>query len=72
MSTAIVSSLLALASSVVLLVASAWLITVAATRPPLSELAMGITAVRAAGIFRAVFRYLERLTTHAAALDNLN
>ena len=72
MSAAIISSLLALASSVVLLVASAWLITVAATRPPLSELALGITAVRAAGIFRALFRYLERLTTHAAALDSLN
>ncbi len=69
---AIASSLFALASSVILLTASAWLITTAATRPPLSELALGITAVRAAGIFRAVFRYLERLSTHKAALDRLN
>ena len=69
---AISTALLALASNVALLIASAWLITSAAFRPPLSELALGITAVRAAGIFRAVFRYLERLATHSAALDSLN
>ena len=66
------TALLALASNVALLIASAWLITTAAFRPPLSELALGITAVRAAGIFRAVFRYLERLATHSAALEVLN
>lgn len=68
----VITALLALASTVVLLTASAWLITTAATRPPLSELALGITAVRAAGIGRAVFRYLERLATHSAALADLN
>ena len=72
MPASIITALLALASSVVLLTASAWLITTAAHHPPLSELALGITAVRAAGIGRAVFRYLERLSTHAAALDALN
>ncbi len=66
------TALLALASNVALLIASAWLITTAAFRPPLSELALGITAVRAAGIARAVFRYLERLATHSAALEALS
>ena len=68
----VAAALLALASTVILLTASAWLITKAAFQPPLSELALGITAVRAAGIGRAVFRYLERLTTHSAALNALN
>ncbi len=68
----VAAALVALASTVVLLTASAWLITSASFKPPLSELALGITAVRAAGIGRAVFRYLERLATHAAALADLN
>ena len=72
MPASIIAALLALASSVILLTASAWLIATATFHPPLSDLALGITAVRAAGIGRAVFRYLERLSTHAAALDALN
>lgn len=68
----VAAALLALASSVILLTASAWLITKAAFKPPLSELAIGITAVRAAGIGRAVFRYIERLCVHSTALNSLN
>ena len=44
--------------------ASAWLITSASFHPPLSALAVGITLVRAAGLFKAVFRYLDRYLSH--------
>ena len=50
----------------ILMAASAWLITSASFHPPLSNLAVGITLVRAAGIFRAVFRYLDRYLSHTA------
>ena len=51
--------------------ASAWLITSASFHPPLSTLAVGITLVRAAGLFRAVFRYLDRYLTHNAIFEQL-
>ena len=53
-------SLGAAAAGICLLGSSAWLIASAALLPPLSALALGITGVRACGIFRAVFRYGER------------
>ena len=64
-------SLLALGSGIGLLGASAWLIASAALEPPLYTLAIGITAVRACGIGRAVFRYLERLLSHRVAFRSL-
>ncbi|MEZ0106841.1 ATP-binding cassette subfamily C protein CydCD [Catenulispora sp. EB89] len=57
----------ALASAVGLTATSAWLISRAAQRPPIFDLMIAITAVRALGIGRAVFRYAERLVAHDAA-----
>ncbi|WLP89488.1 thiol reductant ABC exporter subunit CydC [Gordonia sp. NB41Y] len=47
---------------------SAWLITRAWQMPPVLYLSIAITAVRALGISRGLFRYLERLATHDLAL----
>ncbi|MCF8609662.1 thiol reductant ABC exporter subunit CydC [Gordonia sp. HY285] len=47
---------------------SAWLITRAWQMPPVLYLSVAVTAVRALGISRALFRYLERLATHDVAL----
>ena len=47
---------------------SAWLITRAWQMPPVLYLSVAVTAVRALGISRALFRYLERLATHDLAL----
>ncbi|MGC4964359.1 thiol reductant ABC exporter subunit CydC [Gordonia sp. DT101] len=47
---------------------SAWLITRAWQMPPVLYLSVAITSVRALGISRGVFRYLERLATHDLAL----
>jgi ATP-binding cassette subfamily C protein CydC len=58
-------------SSIALLGASAWLITRAAERPDLMYLSAVIVAVRAFALGRGVFRYLERLTGHDAALGQL-
>jgi ABC-type transport system involved in cytochrome bd biosynthesis fused ATPase/permease subunit len=49
--------------------AGAWLIAWAARQPPLYTLALGVTCVRACGIFRAVFRYLERYFAHSLAFS---
>ncbi|KHK98923.1 ABC transporter [Microbacterium mangrovi] len=58
-------------SSIALLAASAWLITRASERPELMYLSAVIVAVRAFALGRGVFRYLERLTGHDAALGQL-
>ena len=55
--------------SILLLATSAYLIASAAFNPPLYTLSAAITLVRAAGLFRAVFRYLERIISHKAAFD---
>ena len=47
---------------------SAWLITRAWQMPPVLYLTVAVTAVRALGISRGLFRYLERLATHDFAL----
>lgn len=60
------SALLASAGSILLLGASAYLIASAALHPPLYTLALAITLVRACGIGRAVFRYLDRWLSHRA------
>ncbi len=64
-------SLGAAAAGICLLGSSAWLIASAALLPPLSALALGITGVRACGIFRAVFRYGERYISHRLAFHGL-
>ena len=61
-------------SSILLLGTSAYLIASAALHPPLYTLALAITLVRACGLGRAVFRYLDRLLSHRAvfhAQENL-
>lgn len=50
-----------------LLATSAWLITAASPQPPVLLLMVPIVAVRAFGVGRGVFRYLERLVGHDAA-----
>lgn len=46
---------------------SAWLISRAAEQPPMFALLLAVTAVRAFGIGRGVFRYAERIAAHDAA-----
>jgi len=59
-------------SEILLLAASAWLIIKSAERPPLSELAIGITLVRTAGILRAVLRYADRYISHKIIFQKLD
>lgn len=58
-----------LLSALALTVVSAWLITRAWGMPPVMELTLAVTAVRALGISRAVFRYTDRLAAHRVALQ---
>jgi thiol reductant ABC exporter CydC subunit len=55
---------LTIASSVGLMMTSAWLISKCALQPSIAELGVSIVAVRFFGLSRAVFRYLERLVSH--------
>jgi ATP-binding cassette subfamily C protein/ATP-binding cassette subfamily C protein CydC len=64
-------SLLSSLSAIALMGAAAWIIASAALHPPLYTLALGITLVRACGISRAVFRYLERWISHRAVFSQL-
>jgi ATP-binding cassette subfamily C protein CydC len=57
---------LTIGSSVGLLAASAWLISRAAQQPSIAELGVVVVAVRAFGISRGLWRYLERLVSHSA------
>lgn len=54
----------AVASSILLLANSAFIIASAALRPPIGELQVAIVGVRFFGIARGVFRYLERYVSH--------
>ncbi|MHC0432752.1 thiol reductant ABC exporter subunit CydD [Streptomyces sp. O3] len=62
---------LALGSAVGLMATSGWLISRASEQPPVLYLMIAVTATRAFGIGRAVFRYAERLVTHDAVLRML-
>lgn len=64
---AVGAGVLASGSAVALLATSAWLITTAAAQPPVLTLMVAIVAVRAFGVGRGVFRYVERLAGHDAA-----
>ncbi|WP_152365278.1 thiol reductant ABC exporter subunit CydC [Microlunatus speluncae] len=59
---------LAQAASVGLLATSAWLLSRAAEHPPVLYLLVAVVSVRALGLGRGVFRYLERLVGHDVAL----
>lgn len=62
---------LALGSAVGLMATSGWLISRASQQPPVMYLMVAVTATRAFGIGRAVFRYTERLVSHDAVLRML-
>ncbi|MFD6174485.1 thiol reductant ABC exporter subunit CydD [Streptomyces coeruleorubidus] len=62
---------LALGSAVGLMATSGWLISRASQQPPVLYLMVAVTATRAFGIGRAVFRYAERLVSHDVVLRML-
>ncbi|MFE0374071.1 thiol reductant ABC exporter subunit CydD [Streptomyces inhibens] len=62
---------LALGSAVGLMATSGWLISRASQQPPVLYLMVAVTATRAFGIGRAVFRYGERLVAHDAVFRML-
>ena len=68
MGLALVLGALALGSAVGLMATSGWLISRAFQQPPVLYLMVAVTATRAFGIGRAVFRYAERLVSHDAVL----
>ncbi|MFI0810871.1 thiol reductant ABC exporter subunit CydD [Streptomyces echinatus] len=68
---ALVLGSLALGSAVGLMATSGWLISRASQQPPVLYLMVAVTATRAFGIGRAVFRYAERLLSHDAVLRML-
>ena len=59
------------AAAVGLMAVSGWLISRASEQPPVLYLMVAVTATRAFGIGRAVFRYAERLVSHDAVLRML-
>ena len=68
----IVFGALADASVVGVLALSMWLIVRAGEQPPILFLTFAIVGVRAFAIGRAAFRYVERLSSHDAALSQLS
>jgi len=63
---------LSLGSAVGLAAVSAWLIARASQMPPVLQLSVAVVAVRAFGISRGVFRYVERLASHQVALRGMS
>lgn len=68
---ALVLGSLGLGAAVGLMAVSGWLISRASEQPPVLYLMVAVTATRAFGIGRAVFRYAERLVSHDAVLRML-
>ncbi len=68
---AVAAGVATLGSALTLAAVSAWLITRAWQMPPVLDLTVAVVAVRALGISRGVFRYLERLATHDSALRGM-
>ncbi len=64
MALATLLGVLTIASSIGLMMTSAWLISKSALAPSVADLGVAIVAVRFFGIARGVFRYLERLVSH--------
>ena len=54
-----------------LTISSGWLITMAASHPPILTLSVAIVMVRFFGIFRSAARYGERLISHKAVFSRL-
>ncbi len=61
----------ATASGIALTATSGWLIVRASEQPVILTLLVAIVAVRAFGMARPFFRYLERIVSHDSALDDL-
>lgn len=59
---------LSLAMAVGLLSSSAWLISMAATMPPVLTLQVAVVSVRFFGLSRGILRYIERIWSHEAIL----
>lgn len=68
---AVLTGVLTLSTAFALAAVSGYLITKAWTMPPVLDLSVAVVSVRALGISRGVFRYLERLFTHDAALTGV-
>ncbi|MEV0947725.1 thiol reductant ABC exporter subunit CydC [Rhodococcus sp. NPDC049939] len=68
---AVAAGVATLGSALALAALSAWLITRAWQMPPVLDLSVAVVTVRALGISRGVFRYLERLATHDTALRGM-
>jgi thiol reductant ABC exporter CydC subunit len=64
---AVAAGVAASGAAIGLAATSAWLVSRAAERPPVLDLMVAVTAVRAFGISRGAFRYGERLASHDAA-----
>lgn len=69
---AVITGALTLGTAFALAAVSGYLITKAWTMPPVLDLSVAVVSVRALGISRGVFRYLERLFTHDAALAGVS
>ncbi|WP_114855669.1 thiol reductant ABC exporter subunit CydC [Brachybacterium sp. YJGR34] len=65
---AVLAACATLGSAFALAAVSAYLVTRAWTMPPVLDLTVAVVAVRALGISRGVFRWLERMLTHDVAL----
>ncbi|WP_435531238.1 thiol reductant ABC exporter subunit CydC [Ruania suaedae] len=65
---AIAWGVLTLTAAVGLTAVSAWLIARASQMPPVLDLTIAVVTVRALGISRGLFRYLDRLASHDVAL----
>lgn len=65
---AVLTACATLGSAFALAAVSAYLVTRAWTMPPVLDLTVAVVAVRALGVSRGVFRWLERMLTHDVAL----
>ena len=64
---AVAAGVVGLGSGLALAAVAAWLIARAWGMPPVLELSVAVVCVRALGISRGLFRYLERLASHDTA-----
>lgn len=67
---AIAAAVATFASAIGLVTTGGWLISMAALGPPLLTLQVAIVSVRAFGIARGSFRWVERVISHDAALHD--
>lgn len=68
----IIIGTLGLGSAVGLAATAAWIIARASQMPDVMTIAVAATSVRAFGIGKAVFRYIERLSSHSVAIRGMS